>query len=84
MLWVLMGNNYRQMALYDDAIKCYDIAFQRLPNRLYPLYQKMITLKEMGDTNRMRSVAQQILEFHPKISSPAIEEMKKNAQEAAF
>lgn len=82
--WVLMGNNYRQMSLYDDAIKCYDIAFHRLPNRLYPLYQKMITLKEKGDKVSMKRVARQILEFHPKIPSPAVEEMKKMAHEAAF
>lgn len=84
MFWVLMGNNYRKLKQYDEAIKCYDSAFQHLPNRLYPLYQKMTTLKEMGDRAKTRKVAQQILEIHPKIPSPAVDEMKKAAHDNAF
>lgn len=84
MFWVLMGNNYKEQKQYDEAVRCYDSAFRHLPNRLYPLYQKMTTLKETNDTIRMKRVARQILEFQPKIPSPAIEKMKDAARNVAF
>lgn len=84
MFWVLMGNNYRQQKMFNTALDCYDVAFQRMPNRLYPLYQKMLVLEEMHDEARMRLMARQVMVFRPKISSAATEEMKKEAQKRAF
>lgn len=80
MFWVVMGNNYREMKLYDHAVGCYDTAFRRMPNRLYPLYQKMLLFQEMGNKNAMLSVAKNITMFQEKISSPAVEEMKSKAR----
>ncbi len=80
MFWVLMGNNYRQLRQREEALRCYDRAFRRMPNRLYPLYQKMQTLEEMNEMAEMRKVARQIMTFRPKIESSATKEMKKKAQ----
>ena len=80
MFWVLMGNNYREMRLYDKARACYDTAFRRMPNRIYPLYQKMLLFEEMGNNKAMLSVAKYITTFQEKVPSPAVDEMKSKAR----
>ena len=84
MFWVLMGNNYRQEKMFDAALESYDVAFHRMPNRLYPLYQKMLVLEETHDKAKMRQVARQVMAFLPKIASAATDEMKKEARKRAF
>lgn len=81
MFWVLMGNNYRMMRQYTDAEFCYDTAFRRMPNRIYPLYRKMLLFQEMNNKKMMVSVAQYITEFQEKVSSPAVDEMKSKARD---
>ena len=80
MFWVLMGNNHREMRQYKEAVTCYDTAFRRMPNRLYPLYQKMLLLEAMGNKRAMSCVAKYILTFQEKVSSPAVDEMKTKAK----
>ena len=80
MFWVLMGNNYKLMKLYVEAEKCYDTAYSRMPNRLYPLYKKMLLFEDIGNKSAMINVAKDIRKFHEKVSSPAVEEMKRKAE----
>lgn len=84
MFWVLMGNNYRHQKMFDAALDCYDMAFRRMPNRLYPLYQKMLVLEETHQPEKMRQVARQVMAFYPKVASAATDEMKKEARKRAF
>lgn len=79
MFHVLTGNSLRAMNKYDEAVECYDRAFGMLPNRLYPLYRKMLLYKEIGDTAKARQVANKLLEVIPKVESSATREMRKMA-----
>lgn len=81
MFHVLTGNSLRAMNKYDEAVECYDRAFGMLPNRLYPLYRKMLLYKEIGDTAKARQVANKLLEVIPKVESSATREMRKDAKD---
>lgn len=80
MFWVVMGNNYQHLNLYAEALACYDTAYHQMPNRLYPLYQKMLLYERTGDKNAMRKMAMCVEIFEPKVQSPAVSEMKSKAR----
>lgn len=80
MFYVLMGNNYKSMGFPERADSAYVKAFQILPNRMYPLYQRMLLQQELGNTDLMQILARQIVEMKPKIKSPATDEMQEKAR----
>lgn len=80
MFWVVMGNNYQELNLYAEALVCYDTAYLQMPNRLYPLYQKMLLYERMENKNAMRKMARSVIDFEPKVQSPAISEMTSKAR----
>ena len=80
MFWVVMGNNYQKLNLYAEALACYDTAYLQMPNRLYPLYLKMLLYERTGDKNAMRKMAMRVEAFKPKVQSPAVSEMKSKAR----
>lgn len=80
MFWVVMGNNYQELGLYAEASNCYDTAYLQMPNRLYPLYRKMLLYERMGEKRNMRKMARCVVEFEPKVQSPAVSEMKARAR----
>ena len=80
MAYVLMGRNYENMNLYDQADSLYRCAFLLQPNRIYPLYRQMKLYDRTGDVVRMRQKARDVVLFTPKIMSPAVKEMKKEAK----
>lgn len=75
MFWVLMGNNLKAMRLYDEAVACYDKASGMLPNRLYPIYQKMKLYGEVGMVQHAKSCARLLLARKPKVHSSATKQM---------
>lgn len=79
MFYVIQGNNYNEMGLCQEAEKAYMKAFNSMPNRLYPLYQLMLLYEKEGDIEKMTKMAQQVIAFKEKITSPATREMKKKA-----
>lgn len=81
MLYVLMGNNYKSMGFPDRADSAYVKAFQILPNRMYPLYQRMLLQKELGNLQLTSDLAKQIVEMRPKVKSPATDDMQVRARE---
>lgn len=81
MFYVLQGNNYCEMMLFDEAEKAYKKAFAIMPNRLYPLYQLMLLYEKREQRELMVQMAQQVARFTEKVTSPATEEMKKKARE---
>lgn len=80
MFWVLMGNNHRDLGQYREAEICYDKAFVQMPNRIYPLYQKMCLYQQLNRQADARVIAKKILDFQEKVSSQAVSDMKKNAK----
>lgn len=81
MFHVLIGNNYKDLHLYEEAEAAYREAFNRMPNRLYPLYQLMELYKVSGDEGKMREMAAEVIRMQEKITSPATKEMKEKANE---
>lgn len=75
MFWVLMGNNLKAMRLYVEAVACYDKASGMLPNRLYPIYQKMKLYGEVGMVLHAKSCARLLLARKPKVHSSATKQM---------
>ena len=80
MFCIVQGNNYRAMGAWAEAEAMYRRAFRIQPNRLYPLYQLMLLYEEAGQEERMKDMARTILEFRPKVESPATREMKRGAR----
>lgn len=83
---VLMGRNYEDMVLRSknraalglpDSL--YRRAFLLQPNRIYPLYRQMKLYEAMGDSVRLKAKAREVAGFKPKVDSPAVRDMKKEA-----
>jgi tetratricopeptide (TPR) repeat protein len=81
MMRIVMGRNYESLSCYDKAEEMYLQAFHMQPNRLYPLYRMMLLQEATGDSIRIKEYANKVLEFDPKVQSPAIREMKWKAKE---
>ena len=79
MFWVLMGNNLKAMRLYDEAVACYDRASGMLPNRVYPIYQKMKLYLETGRICQAKRCAHHLLARKPKVQSSATKQMYDEA-----
>lgn len=84
MFYVIQGNNYSEMGLYQYAEQAYKKAFNIMPNRLYPLYKLMLLYNRQGDMEKTVDAARQVMVFNEKISSPATEDIKKRASEIIF
>ena len=81
MVYVVMGRNYEDMNLYAEADSLYHQAFLLQPNRAYPLYRQMKLYERIGDSIRMERKAREVIAFTPKVMSPAVKEMKDEAQQ---
>lgn len=81
MFYLLQGNNYKDMKQYPLAERAYRKAYAMMPNRIYPLYQLMLLYQVSGQRGKMRQMARKILEFRPKVPSPATREIKSKAKE---
>ena len=80
MAYVVMGRNYEDMNLYDEADSLYFQAFLLQPNRIYPLYRQMKLYEKIGDDVRKNKKACELLSFTPKVMSPAVKDMKNEAR----
>lgn len=80
MFLVLQGNNYRDMEAYDLAEKAYLQAWHTMPNRIYPLYQLMKLHCQIGNNNKAKAYAEKVIKFKEKIPSPAVNDIKREAQ----
>jgi len=80
MFYNVMGNNYKGLGEVERAEAAYLYAFDILPNRLYPLYLLMKLYEETEQYDKSMEMAQRVIEFVPKIDSPAIRDMKREAE----
>lgn len=81
MFLILQGNNYRDMGAYQLAEEAYLEAWRMVPNRIYPLYRLMKLCEQQGDSARMAEYAEAVAAFREKVSSPAVDDMKREAEE---
>ncbi len=81
---ISLGNSYAALGGIPEAEHHYRLAYHIIPNRLYPLY----LLTKLYYNNDMREQAQQtgrtVIDFEEKVSSPAIDEMKKEIKALLF
>jgi len=80
MYYVMIGNNYFSMNQPDEAEKAYRKAFEVLPNRIYPLYQLMQLYSNTDQNGKAAVIAKEIVDFMPKVVSPATTEIKTKAK----
>lgn len=78
---VLQGNNYRDMGIFEETESMYLKAWHNMPNRIYPLYRLMKLYEQTGDKAKCMEYAQRVMDFKEKVQSPAVNDMKKEAQE---
>ena len=81
MFYNVMGNNYKELGAVNRAEEAYQHAFDILPNRLYPLYLLMILYAETGQEEKATNMAQRVVSFTPKVDSPAIRDIKREAKD---
>jgi len=77
----LMGINYKEQKNHIAAEAYYRYAFDMVPNRLYPLYLLMKLYAETDQQDQAYEAAQKVINFTPKIDSPVVREMKREAKE---
>lgn len=80
MFYNVMGNNYKALGDRASADSMYGQAFFILPDRIYPLYLRAKLSFEQGDTLEGLSRARRVVDFVPKVESPATREMKAEMQ----
>lgn len=81
MALVLIGRNYEDLGAISLAEQAYADAYHMMPNRLYPLYRLMLMHKAQGNEAEARECARQVADFKVRIPSPAISDMKAEAEE---
>lgn len=69
MFWNLIGRCRQARGKYEEAGKCYILAFGTLPNRLYPLYLLAQLYNEEEDRRKLYMMYDYIKSFIPKKES---------------
>ncbi|MDR2585252.1 MAG: O-antigen ligase family protein [Prevotellaceae bacterium] len=80
MFYNVIGNNYKGLGETEKSVESYWHAFHILPNRIYPLYLLMKLYAESGQENNAHEMAQRVINFSPKVDSPAVRDMKREAR----
>lgn len=81
MFLVLQGNNYRDMGALYKAEEMYLKAWHTMPNRIYPLYRLMMLYHQTGNESKAVEYARIIVNHKEKVSSPAVNDIKREAHE---
>lgn len=81
MFLILQGNNYLDMGAFDKAEELYLKAWHTMPNRIYPLYKLMLLYQQTCNDTKTIEYANKVVAFKEKIPSPAVSDIKREAQE---
>jgi len=84
MFYNIMGNNYLALEEYDHAEKSYKTAYHIVPSRIYPLYLLAKLYFEQGDYAKALDMCRKVIEFIPKVYSPAVSELKKEIEKLMY
>ena len=77
----IIGKNYTELNMRDSAEHYLHRSTLRCPNRLYPHYLLMkLYLRESADSTAARREAKILLTTKEKVPSPAVEQMRKEAE----
>lgn len=76
-LYTTLGDNYKTLCEYKDAIDSYQKAIDMVPHKFYAPYLLARLHFETGDTATAVLMARYLTEKQIKIHSPAIEEIKQ-------
>ena len=77
----IIGKNYTELNMRDSAEHYLHRSTLRCPNRLYPHYLLMkLYMKEPTDSAAARREAKILLSTKEKVPSPAVEQMRKEAE----
>ena len=77
MFYNVMGNNYLAMKDYERAKNNYEMAYSIVPSRIYPLYLLAKLYSEQGDNSKALNMCRKVMDFKPKVHSPAVSEIKE-------
>lgn len=79
----IIGKNYKELGMRDSAEYYLKRSVNRCPNRLYPHYLLMKLYSDSVGGNRRKAMEEAgiILTMREKIPSPAVEEMRTEAEE---
>lgn len=83
MILNIQGKNHEALGAYDQATQLYQRAYNRLPNRLYPLYleMEMYASPACNRPEAAKEIAHRILDTNEKVPSQAVKEIKDKARE---
>jgi tetratricopeptide (TPR) repeat protein len=76
-----IGDDYKALGLYDQAVESYQLAAAMVPVQLYPRYCLARLYVEKGDTVKAIPVAKEILYMQEKVSSPAVQQIKQEMKD---
>lgn len=76
MYYNIMGNNYKALKDYSAAERAYQEAYNRIPNRIYPLYLLTELYAGSGQRQKMVQMGHRVLDFEEKVPSAAGREIK--------
>lgn len=77
-LELLIAKNYECLKRYPQAEQHYLLASQMCPNRLIPLYQRVLILDKMGQKAKAKALARLIVKKEVKIHSFTTRQMKRD------
>ena len=80
-LYTTLGDCYKNIHQYQKAEESYLLAYNMVPNRLYPIYLLAKLYHETGQSAKLKTMADRVLTSHPKVNSTAIDEMKTEIQQ---
>lgn len=76
-IYILQGINNQKMGLYREAEINYWEAYNIVPNRIYPIYMLALLYEEEGNIQKMRKMADKVINKKPKFPSKWATSMKE-------
>ena len=80
MLYNIIGKGYQELGELEKAEQAYWSAYYRVPHRFYPLYLLAKLYAEQGNIEAFEDVKIRLFSMPEKISSDAIEDMKREIE----
>ena len=79
---MLLGDNFRQQGMAEDAVNKFSLAGRMIPCRFLPLYYEMETYMENGELDKAYRIANAILQKHVKVkNTPAVDKIRSQARQ---